>query len=48
MAYFYGEEAPLTILQDQGRLDDVPQGYGFDFVNAEALLNLLEVRRGYQ
>ena len=46
VAYFYGEEAPLTILQDEGRLDDVPKGYGFDFVNAEALLEQLQVKDG--
>jgi hypothetical protein len=47
VAYFYGEEAPLTILQDQGRLNDVPNAYGFDFVNADAVLNLLDVRNSY-
>lgn len=44
VAYFYGEEAPLTTLADRGRLNDVPTGYAFDFVNAEALLELLQVR----
>ena len=47
VAYFYGEEAPLTVLQEERRLDDVPKAYGFDFVNADALVNLLRVRDGY-
>jgi hypothetical protein len=46
VAYFYGEDAPLTILQTEGRLSDAPTSYGFDFVNADALLNLLDVRDG--
>lgn len=46
VAYFYGEEAPLVTLQDLGRLNDVPKGYAFDFVNAEAMLELLQVREG--
>jgi hypothetical protein len=47
VAYFYGEDTPLTILQTQGRLNDTPQGYAFDFINAEALLNQLSVQDGY-
>jgi hypothetical protein len=47
VAYFYGEETPLTVLQTQGRLSDVPKGYAFDFVNADAVLHLLDVRDGY-
>lgn len=46
VAYFYGEEAPLTVLQERGRLDDVPRDYAFDFVNADALLNLLKIEKG--
>jgi alpha-L-rhamnosidase len=47
VAYFYGEETPLTILQTQGRLNDVPKAYAFDFVNADAMLHLVDVRDGY-
>jgi (4-O-methyl)-D-glucuronate---lignin esterase len=47
VAYFYGEDTPLTILQTQGRLNDTPQHYAFDFVNAEALLNQVSVQDGY-
>jgi hypothetical protein len=47
VAYFYGEEAPLTALAGLGHLDDVPTNYAFDFVNADALLNLFDVEDGY-
>lgn len=43
VAYFYGEEAPLTALYANGPLRDVPHAHGFDFVGADALLNKLEV-----
>lgn len=46
VAYFYGEEAPLTILQGQGRLEDVPKQFAFDFVNADAIVNLFSVQDG--
>ncbi len=46
VAYFYGQEAPMTVLQERGRLDDVPRSYAFDLVNADALLNLLQIRGG--
>lgn len=42
VAYFYGQEAPLTGLQPQ----DLPRGYGFDFVNDDVLLNQLKVSDG--
>jgi hypothetical protein len=45
IAYFYGEEAPITgLFGDTGV--DVPRGYGFDFVGAEAVLHRLAVDRG--
>lgn len=40
VAYFYGEEAPLTALYVD-RLPDVPAGYDFDFVNADLLIGHL-------
>ena len=46
VAYFYGEEQPLTSLYGRGPLKDVPQRYAFDFVNAEVLQNLLDVEGG--
>jgi hypothetical protein len=47
VAYFYGEEAPLTVLQEEGRLNDTSQTHGFDFVGADAVLHLLEAKDGY-
>ena len=41
VAYFYGEEAPLTGLYGEKPVADAPKAYGYDFVNAEALLGAL-------
>jgi hypothetical protein len=46
VAYFYGEEQPLTSLYGRGPLKDVPQRYAFDFVNADVLQNVLTVEGG--
>ena len=46
VAYFYGEEQPLTSLYALAPLKDVPVHYAFDFVNAEILQNLLGVENG--
>ena len=46
VAYFYGEEAPLTSLFGIHGLKDAPEGYDFDFVNGDVLLNRLAVRDG--
>lgn len=46
VAYFYGEEMPLTALFAFEPLDDTPAQYAFDFVNADAILNLLSVENG--
>ncbi len=43
--YFYGEDSNITALFGD-RLPDVPEGYGFDFVNADALLNRVSVAAG--
>jgi len=43
VAYFYGEEAPLTGLYGQQPITDAPARYGYDFVSADALLNQLAV-----
>ena len=43
IAYFYGEEAPVTgVFGDAA--PEVPDGYGFDFVNLDGLLNHLTVK----
>jgi hypothetical protein len=41
--YYYGEDNNITSLFKY-KLPDVPKGYNFDFVNADALLNLLSVK----
>ena len=42
VAYFYGEEAPLTgVFGDSA--PEVPEGYGFDFINLDGLLNHITV-----
>jgi hypothetical protein len=43
--YYYGEDSNLTAIF--GAKDpDVPEGYGFDYVNADALIHMLSVRNG--
>ncbi|TCU58490.1 alpha-L-rhamnosidase-like protein [Novosphingobium sp. PhB57] len=43
VAYFYGEEAPLTSLFAGGLPSEVPRQYGYDFLNTDALLRLASV-----
>ena len=43
VAYFHGEEAPLTALYAKSGPADAPARYAYDFVNPDSLLNLLEV-----
>lgn len=45
-AYFYGEEAPITGLFGDKLQSDIPPGYGFDFVDADALAHRLSVDQG--
>jgi hypothetical protein len=40
--YFYGEDNNITALFNDN-LPPIPEGYNFDFVNADALINLLAV-----
>lgn len=46
IAYFYGEEAPLTGLYKHKMIDHLPQRYSFDFVNADVVASLLDVENG--
>lgn len=46
VAYFYGEESPLTALHAEKTLADVPQAFAYDFVNPDIVLNLLTVDNG--
>jgi hypothetical protein len=41
LAYFYGEEAPLTGLYGDKVVPDTPKRYAYDFVNADALTGAL-------
>ena len=46
VAYFYGEEGPLTAVFGWKPIDDAPDGYGFDFVNSDVVLHQLAVKDG--
>jgi len=46
VAYFYGEEGPLTGLYLHRPVPDAPVHYGYDFINADALSNLVSVEGG--
>lgn len=46
VAYFYGQEGPLTAVFGWHVQEDAPEGYGFDFVNADVILNQLSFREG--
>ena len=43
VAYFYGQEAPVTGLFGDKPISDVPQGHAFDFVDSDALKHRLSV-----
>jgi len=45
VVYFYGEDNNITALFGQ-KLPDVPTGYEYDFVNSDALINVLSVKDG--
>ncbi|QGP81183.1 glycosyl hydrolase [Sphingobium sp. CAP-1] len=46
IAYFYGEESPITGLYGDAPVGDVPTGHDYDFVNADALASRLRVEDG--
>jgi alpha-L-rhamnosidase/Glycosyl hydrolases family 2, sugar binding domain len=46
IAYFYGEEGPLTAVFGWKPIDDAPEGYAFDFVNSDVVLHELSVKDG--
>ncbi len=45
VVYYYGEDNNITGLFGK-KLPDIPQGYNYDFINADALINLLSVEEG--
>ncbi len=46
VAYFYGEEGPLTAVFGWKPIEDAPEGYGFDFVNSDVVLHELSFKDG--
>ena len=46
VAYFYGEEGPLTAVFGWEGIRNAPEGYGFDFVNSDVVLHELTVKDG--
>lgn len=46
VAYFYGEESPVTALFKEGAIENLPTKYPYDFVNAEILQSQMSVKRG--
>ena len=44
VAYLYGEGNNITALFGQ-KLPEIPAGYEFDFINADALINVLEISK---
>jgi hypothetical protein len=46
VAYFYGEEGPLTAVFGWKAITDAPEGYAFDFVNSDVLLHELSFKDG--
>ena len=46
VAYFYGEEGPLTAVFGWKPIDDAPDGYAFDFVNSDVLRHELTFKDG--
>ena len=45
IVYYYGEDNNITGLFGH-QLPDIPKGYNFDFINSDALINLLSVEGG--
>jgi len=45
LLYFYGEDSNLTAIFDKSA-PDIPAGYGFDYINADALIHELKVDNG--
>ncbi|MCP5431646.1 MAG: discoidin domain-containing protein [Alphaproteobacteria bacterium] len=46
IAYFYGEGAPAVAPYWKAVKPDIPQGYAYDYVGADAILNLMSVKDG--
>ncbi|MDR1454220.1 MAG: glycoside hydrolase family 2, partial [Tannerella sp.] len=49
IAYYYGEDNNITVMfsgRNGNGLPEIPEGYSYDFVNADALVNLMSVENG--
>jgi hypothetical protein len=46
VAYFYGQEGPLTAVFGWKKATDLPVGYAFDFVNSDVVLHELSFKDG--
>ncbi|MET0363399.1 MAG: glycosyl hydrolase, partial [Sphingobium sp.] len=46
VAYFYGEETPVSVLAAEAYPVDVPRPYGYDFISPAALRSELSVEKG--
>ncbi len=46
LAYFYGEDTPITSLFEHGVPGDLPTRYAYDFVNADIIANRMTVTDG--
>jgi (4-O-methyl)-D-glucuronate---lignin esterase len=46
VAYFYGQEGPLTAVFGWKKATDLPSGYAFDFVNSDIILHKLSFKDG--
>ncbi|MGV3512357.1 MAG: glycosyl hydrolase [Novosphingobium sp.] len=46
VAYFYGEEGPLTALFGRQPIGDAPKAHAYDFINRDALFDAVSVQGG--
>lgn len=46
VAYFYREQGPLTAVFGWNEPKDAPEGYGYDYVNSDVVLNHLTFEKG--
>ncbi|MFL5787379.1 MAG: glycosyl hydrolase [Flavisolibacter sp.] len=45
IVYYYGEDNNITSLFGK-KLPDIPEGYNYDFINADGIINMLSVKDG--
>ena len=47
IAWYYGEDNNITTLFGRMNLPEIPEGYSYDFINSDALVNWLSVEDGH-